>query len=127
MNTTQCLALIEAIENIRSAVSEASVCIPGFPERCTTRLRNASYALGALSGELSKETAPQPTPCAAPVAQRFLIWSHEHHAWWAPHRHGYTFSREDAGRYSQEEAFGIVRSANAACKPGVVEESLVPE
>lgn len=86
--------------------------------------RLAHEALNLLA-----EVQHHPTPCAAPVAhgQRFLIWSHEHHAWWAPGGNGYTFSREEAGRYDLDTAFGIVRSANAACKPGVVEESLVPE
>lgn len=124
MNTIQSLALLEAVESIAFAMSEASVCIPGFPARAATALDNARHSIRALSDDLSRM---EDASCAAPVAQRFLIWSHEHHAWWAPGGNGYTFSREDAGRYSQEEAFDIVRSANAACKPGVVEESLVPE
>ncbi len=43
---------------------------------------------------------------------RWLIWSIEHNAWWAPNQHGYRTSREQAGRYTYEEALEIVRGAN---------------
>lgn len=43
---------------------------------------------------------------------KWLIWSIEHDAWWAPKHRGYVASRDKAGRYTFEEACKIVRSAN---------------
>jgi hypothetical protein len=44
--------------------------------------------------------------------RRYVIWSHEHVAWWKPNRSGYTPVLEDAGRYTMEEAaditFGVI-------------------
>jgi len=37
----------------------------------------------------------------------FLIWSHEHGAWWGPGRSGYVNSVAQAGRYSHAEAIDI--------------------
>lgn len=42
----------------------------------------------------------------------WLIWSMEHGQWWRPARKGYTTSREDAGRYTYDEAVKIVREGN---------------
>lgn len=47
---------------------------------------------------------------------RWLIWSNEHDAWWAPNERGYTRSRKAAGRYSYSRALEIVRRAN--CRNG---------
>ena len=38
----------------------------------------------------------------------FVIWSWEHHSWWAPNRQGYAEHLEQAGRYSFQEAADIV-------------------
>lgn len=35
---------------------------------------------------------------------RYVIWSHEHNAWWAPNFCGYTTDFDKAGRYSREDA-----------------------
>ena len=35
---------------------------------------------------------------------QYVIWSHEHDAWWGPDRCGYTRELEKAGRYTGEEA-----------------------
>lgn len=43
---------------------------------------------------------------------RFLIWSEEHGAWWAPDRRGYTMSLKRAGTYTEDEARAISTSAN---------------
>jgi hypothetical protein len=45
---------------------------------------------------------------------KFLIWSIEHKAWWMPNRHGYTQIKENAGRYSFNEALDIVEEGNMA-------------
>ena len=37
----------------------------------------------------------------------YLIWSHEHGAWWGPNRSGYSQSLSKAGVYSQAEAFHL--------------------
>lgn len=49
---------------------------------------------------------------------KFLIWSMEHNAWWMPNERGYTPSREEAGRYSFEEACKIVKAANIGLSRG---------
>jgi len=41
----------------------------------------------------------------------YLIWSHEHGAWWGPGGFGYTSNMDEAGRYSREEAIRICRKA----------------
>ena len=35
---------------------------------------------------------------------RYVIWSHEHVAWWRPNHLGYTNILSEAGRYSGNEA-----------------------
>lgn len=37
----------------------------------------------------------------------FLVWSHEHEAWWKPGRWGYTGRRAEAGRFTEAAASGI--------------------
>jgi hypothetical protein len=58
---------------------------------------------------------------------RWVIWSEEHAAWWGPARWGYTESLAAAGRYSQEEALAIVKSANLYCKGGTWKECAFPD
>ena len=36
--------------------------------------------------------------------EKYLIWSHEHGAWWRPNNCGYTVHVIAAGRYSRGEA-----------------------
>lgn len=35
----------------------------------------------------------------------YVIWSHEHHAWWKPDSLGYTPNLHEAGHYSREDAY----------------------
>lgn len=60
-------------------------------------------------------------------APLWVIWSEEHGAWWAPGKWGYTESLAAAGRYTQEEALAICRSANFYCKPGTWKECCLPD
>lgn len=46
------------------------------------------------------------------MTRRFLIWSVEHDAWWAPYRIGYTRELRDAGIYDAADAREIVARAN---------------
>jgi hypothetical protein len=47
---------------------------------------------------------------------RYLIWSMEHQAWWAPGERGYVETVGEAGIYSRDRAVAIVRDANrVAC------------
>lgn len=57
-------------------------------------------------------------------AKEFLIWSEEHRGWWAPNERGYVNKREEAGRYSLDEALEIVRGANRM-KNDVPNEAIV--
>ena len=42
--------------------------------------------------------------------RKYLIWSNEHDARWAPNSNGYTQSMEEAGIYEETEAMRIVAS-----------------
>ena len=48
----------------------------------------------------------------ANAMKNYVIWSNEHGLWWAPGLGGYTPYFHTAGRYSEEEARGIVYDAN---------------
>lgn len=41
------------------------------------------------------------------MEKTYLVWSHEHGAWWRPERRGYTTDLDAAGRYSRGEAIKI--------------------
>jgi hypothetical protein len=43
---------------------------------------------------------------------KYLIWSHDHSAWWRAGRCGYTRHIAAAGRYERAEAIEICREAN---------------
>lgn len=55
--------------------------------------------------------------------RKYLIWSNEHRAWWAPGGLGYTTLTHAAGRYSKEAAEDICKKANVV--PGTIEEVMV--
>lgn len=57
---------------------------------------------------------------------KWLIWSHEHQAWWRANAQGYTTYRKDAGRYSWAEALAILNDANYKL-PKAPNEALVPD
>lgn len=40
----------------------------------------------------------------------YLVWSHEHGAWWRPNGRGYTTDINRAGRYTREEAIAHSKS-----------------
>lgn len=42
----------------------------------------------------------------------WLIYSHEHKAWWRANRCGYTQRMDEAGRYTEEQAADICWIAN---------------
>ena len=54
---------------------------------------------------------------------KYYIWSIEHNAWWGPAEWGYKQHVRDAGLYSKEEAYRIVKRANFA----EVMEAMIPE
>lgn len=45
------------------------------------------------------------------MGDAYLIWSHEHYAWWGPQGDGYTRELEEAGRYQRERALLICANA----------------
>lgn len=61
-----------------------------------------------------------------PLSCQWLIWSHEHKAWWKPEAQGYTTWRQHAGRYPWDEALDIVRGANYGLS-GEPNEAIVPD
>lgn len=58
---------------------------------------------------------------------KWVIWSEEHGAWWAPGMLGYTRSLAAAGRYEREEAIAISRRGNIPCEPGRYNEVALPD
>jgi hypothetical protein len=54
----------------------------------------------------------------------YLIWSHEHGAWWRPNRCGYAQRLSEAGRYSRAEALLICTRAipGTAAREGALPE-----
>ena len=49
--------------------------------------------------------------CEGTSTEPWLVWSHDHNAFWAPNRCGYTQFIDRAGRYSRAEAEQICRNA----------------
>lgn len=47
--------------------------------------------------------------------QKWVIWSNEHDAWWAPNNRGYTTLFERAGLYTYDQAVHICAGANWGC------------
>ncbi len=43
---------------------------------------------------------------------KWIIWSIEHGAWWAPDRRGYVKDKSRAGKYFYKDALEIVKGAN---------------
>lgn len=41
----------------------------------------------------------------------YVIWSHEHSAWWGPGGAGYATRLSRAGRYTRDEALGVCARA----------------
>lgn len=58
--------------------------------------------------------------------KKFLIWSNEHGAWWAPNGNGYVNFRDQAGRWSLEEAIEICEPSFRV-PPNVPEETMSPD
>lgn len=56
---------------------------------------------------------------------KYLVWSIEHQAWWAPRARGYTTHLAEAGRYTKNAAGAILRQANYA--PHIHHEVMIPE
>ena len=70
---------------------------------CGKRVENNDHYPHAL-----RRLAPAPQ---AGVELRFVIYSREHNAWWAPGRHGYRKQLEQAGTYTKAEADEICQNA----------------
>jgi hypothetical protein len=56
----------------------------------------------------------------------YLIYSHEHQAWWGPGHCGYTFDDRHAGWYTQEQANAIVTGALDGWHPKPDGSDLLP-
>lgn len=55
----------------------------------------------------------------------YLIWSHEHQAWWKPRQIGYTTDVAQAGLYSPGETFEILTKSSLGSDPDHPEEVAV--
>lgn len=61
------------------------------------------------------------------MSEKYVIWSNEHRAWWAPEEFGYVRSLTHAGRYSRTRALEICRRALLGSPEGVPNEIMVRE
>lgn len=52
----------------------------------------------------------------------YLIWSHEHRAWWGPNKTGYVRRLSEAGRYSRADALMICTNAIPGARGGTLNE-----
>lgn len=57
----------------------------------------------------------------------WLVWSHEHNAFWRANEAGYTRFIESAGRYTRAEAEAICRDARPRAGPATKPNDLPPE
>jgi len=57
---------------------------------------------------------------------KWLVWSNEHDAWWAPNHNGYVRRRAEAGRYEFDDALAIVTDANWGLAD-VADETMCPD
>lgn len=64
-------------------------------------------------------------PILSPGGMKWLIWSHEHTAWWRPNAQGYCCERKNAGEYGFDQACEILHNANFGLK-GSPNEAIVP-
>jgi hypothetical protein len=58
---------------------------------------------------------------------RWVVWSEEHHRWWAPGGMTYVSSLRRAARFTEAEAKAIVAKANRYLPPGVFNEVAMPD
>lgn len=58
----------------------------------------------------------------------YLIWSHEHRAWWGPGGMGYVQSMSEAGHYTRERALLLCAKAipGTADRMGALPELPIP-
>jgi hypothetical protein len=89
------------------------------PSELTRRFVQALDAAEAASGPRMVEVP------------EWLVWSHQHGAWWGPRRIGYTHDLAKAGRYTAMDAAGICERACYAwmrgkCQPGERRVSSMP-
>ena len=71
---------------------------------------------------LERSYPSKPASESLPKEPKFLIWSFEHDAWWAPNRQGYVRDSACAGVYGFVEAAVICANANLSC----INEAMVP-
>jgi hypothetical protein len=98
-------AAIANARGMRRGLPEIIGIMDALPEKLRDEVRDdAKAALAAIDAPASASIAGGP----------WLVWSHEHSAWWRPGWHGYTTRVRDAGRYEYAEARKI---CDGACFP----------
>ncbi len=87
-----------------------------FEQRITAAQEEAAGSAGT----------PERSPVSAvPQLDAWLVWSHEHHAYWPRSRRGYVPLHE-AGIFSLDEALEIVHNGNQGMRAGCPEETMMP-
>lgn len=85
--------------------------------------REASYepAEQLLQGLAEGKPLPADPRLTATAADAYVIWSHEHRAWWRPGGIGYTPRLADAGRFTRLHAIDICIRAMPGAKEALNE------
>lgn len=130
----ECAKVCES-ERQRWLDGKASHAITDFIA-CATAIRALKNAapqpsIATVNAELSQESpgrggaavaAPETTVSATP--QKWVVWAHEHQAYWPASRCGYVPLHE-AGHFTFEEALAIVRQGNYGMG-SAPEETMMP-
>ena len=58
------------------------------------------------------------------LADAYVVWSHEHYAWWRPKSAGYVTDIRGAGVYSRKDALQISHKCRDRWQPGDVPTEL---
>lgn len=91
---------------------------PTVRDYCTTPCMLLDYAWRALATLYQGLEVPATMGEIANRPLTYLIWSNVHGGWWRPWRMGYTSDIAEAGRFSRQDALGIVGRAAPAGQLG---------
>lgn len=78
-------------------------------------------------GVVVSTSRPNASVTEVPIADAYLIWSHEHHAWWGPNFCGYFANPLGAGLYTKEAAEAQCGKRYGGLRPDEEARRLVDE
>lgn len=103
---------VEDIRTLLSALAQRDAETENLKAVCADITRRGDNALAELD-DAKVTIARLQSELKAARDDEYLIWSHEHGAWWRPAESGYTVHVDAAGRYSRGEALAICHDARS--------------